>query len=575
MPESSAKLHIEMATVRQVCLPASLDFVAPARDEFLAFLDAMEMSSEHHSGWKLCFTELINNAIIHGVGQDATQQIKIKWSLFSGEVVLVIDQPGKGPIQPINRSRELPENLEQESGRGMFLVLNFVDKLEEWRGENVYRLVVRKQCPMTIEPPSSEMASILSELSASYEGLAAFYKLSESLVKADSLSHFLDTSLKDLRISASLDYLRILPKPGLPAFVSHQLKSVHDVMQSGELTQPLRGLAEQHIEIVWEKNEQRVALGANVRDFQEFSSGCFLPIMSEEHFFGHLVAGRKDVENPIASSQVNNLRTIADIYGVSIANFISSTIRREAEKDLREFEIAAEIQQHLLPVRQPKHAMQRSVRVFQRVAQNVAGDFAEYCQDRLGNHYLTIIDVMGKGVSAALLGIIYRTAFNLQMDDPKPLPAMLKRIARILHHMLGDLTMFITVTVLRWHDDSNVIEQVNAGHCPTIKISPAGDIQEIEPSGPPIGLLSNFDYACDQITMSPGDRIILVSDGCYEWRYREELYGWDRLIQMIREGNRAYGADVWNDLCVLMDREYNGENLSDDITMVFLREANE
>ncbi|MEO0793798.1 MAG: SpoIIE family protein phosphatase [Verrucomicrobiota bacterium] len=558
-------------TVQQVRVRASLEAVHPVREMFVAYLESVDVSASEIGGWKLVFTELLNNAIIHGSGENDSESIEIEWSLSNRAIQLCIEDPGTGPTKSQEIEATLPENPEQDHGRGRFIIQSFADRVAEWRTTNGFRIEVEKGCRESggIEPPSEEMEAILKELSASYEGLAAFYQLSESLVKSDTLSILLDQSLRNVRESIVLDYLCIFPMSDLPPFIQTQFRQVAQIID--DVPTPIHGLLQRKCEIVWENPDQQAALDAGVNPIAEFSSGCLLPITSEENFFGLLAAGRRRGSNQIVSSQVNNLRTFADIFGIAIANFISTTIRHEAEKDLREFEIAAEIQQHLLPIRQPIEPMKHEVRVFQRVAQNVAGDYAEYCQDRLGNHYLTIIDVMGKGVSAAMLGILYRAALNLLLSTPKPLPVMLEQIGRVLNFMLGDLTMFITVTILRWNDEVDMIEHVNAGHCPTVKISEDGTIQQFEPSGPPIGLLAEYRYESDTIEMEPGDRVILVSDGCYEWKTNDSIFGWERLIDLIREGNHPHGAQLWHALCQIMDLGPNGEEPADDITLVFLK----
>ncbi|WP_309400716.1 SpoIIE family protein phosphatase [Cerasicoccus maritimus] len=564
----------DSVTLQRTRLAAVLEHVPQVRDAFTNFLIEQDIPQAEISGWKLTFTELANNAIVHGARSNPEAEIIIDWWGAENSVHLSIQDPGIGPEKPVNLENALPEDLMQEHGRGRFLVLSFVDSLQEWQGRhNGYRVEVSKQCPGSVflDPPSEEMESILSELSASYEGLAAFYQLSESLVKSNSLSCFLSQSLPNVRDSIDLDYLCLILDSNVPEFVTKELGGIKNVILGKAVTSEMTELLTLKTEQIWEDHAQRRVLEVDFAPFSHFSSGCLLPITAESKFLGILAAGRMSGAKRIASSQVNNLRTFADIFGISIANYISTTIRREAEKDLREFEIAAEIQQHLLPVRQPSIPLQREVRIFQRVAQNVAGDFAEYCQDRLGNHYVTIIDVMGKGVSAALLGIIYRAAFNLLLDDPKPLPVMLQRIGRILTQMLGELTMFITVTILRWNDETNVIEQVNAGHCPTIKLAASGEITEYEPSGPPIGLMESFTYHCDVIVMEPGDRLALVSDGCYEWRCPDDMFGWERLVEMIRDGNYSNGAIMWHALCKLMDEKCPSETPSDDITLVFIK----
>jgi len=555
--------------LRAIRIPAELSQVSPLREQFSEFLQSIGLESAQISGWQLVFNEVLNNAIIHGADEDPSKRVLIEWSVVDAVCILAVQDPGKGP--PIDAAAHLPDDPEQSHGRGRFIVSSFADELVEWRGSSGYRIEVRKATAThgNIEPPSAEMEAVLKELSASYEGLAAFYQLSESLVKSENLNCFLRSSLRDVQDSMVLDFLAIVPVADLPYFVGDHLQDLHQVADSSETD--FERLLDRKCEIVWEDATQQRALGADIDLLSAFPSGCLLPITAEDRFLGLLVAGRSENSERMVSSQVSNLRTFADIFGIAIANFISTTIRREAERDLQEFEIAAEIQQHLLPIRPPSCESKRRAQVFQRAARNVAGDFAEYKQDRLGNHYLTIIDVMGKGVSAAMLGIIYRTAFNLMLDSPKPLPVMLERIGKALHHMLGELTMFITVTILRWNDETDVVEHVSAGHCPTVKMTPDGSTEDFEPSGPPIGLMPSYPYQCDVITTQPGDRLILVSDGCYEWRVDNQIFGWEELVSFLQANSQLGSESLWLTLSDLIEQSNPGAEPADDITLAIVQ----
>lgn len=570
-------IHTAAGQVYRAVCPASLAAIPRVRAAFIAFLEDINAPDALLAGWKLVFTELANNAVIHGAGNNEEYVIRIDWELRDRAVVLGITDPGDGPPTGHYENAELPDDPFQTHGRGAYLVRSFADTVTEWRGTFGFRVEVLRLIHdhSMIAPPSPEMERVIAELSACYEGLAAFYELGSSLAKSDSLRAFLEGSIGNLAMSQTFDLIRIYGAPTLPAFAEAELSSIDSVYLDADTPEAVRRVVGKKVELIWETTTQRKSLGIDVSDFETYRSGCILPINSGIHYFGALTAARGRNNDRITSSEVSTLRTFADIIGIAMANFVSSTERRNAEKDLREFEIAADIQHHLLPVSFRATEQENTPQIFQTEALNVAGDFAEYRASADGYHYVTIIDVMGKGVSAALLGIIYRTAFNLMIGHGQSLPALMHAINEVLIRMLGKLTMFVTVTILRWKDSLAEVEHINAGHCPTLCLRADGALDEFGPSGPPIGLVPGYAYRVDIIPLSPGDRLILVTDGCYEWKTGDAIFGWEAFCDLVRNTAADTGSILWKRITDEISAHDALDPPQDDITIVFLKHTHE
>lgn len=75
-------------------------------------------------------TELVNNAIHHGNNNDPDKQVHIIFTVDQQKIELKIIDQGRG-FNPENLKNPLaPENLLRESGRGIFLIRNLMDKLD-------------------------------------------------------------------------------------------------------------------------------------------------------------------------------------------------------------------------------------------------------------------------------------------------------------------------------------------------------------------------------------------------------------------------------------------------------------
>jgi anti-sigma regulatory factor (Ser/Thr protein kinase) len=142
--------------------------VPVSREYFLNYLGELMVPEEELANWKLAYTELVNNAIIHGAKSDPKARIGICWEFYAGQVKLTVTDPGSGPPPGSELNPALPDDPTQQNGRGYFIISQCVDHLSAWRGADGYRveLVKASEAPCSIPPASLEMQSVLAELAA-------------------------------------------------------------------------------------------------------------------------------------------------------------------------------------------------------------------------------------------------------------------------------------------------------------------------------------------------------------------------------------------------------------------------
>lgn len=528
------------------------------------------MPAEELEGWKLVYTEALYNAILHGARSRADTRIGVEWEFAAGKIRLAVTDPGTGPSEA---EVSLPQDPTQTYGRGRFIIRQFVDRLSEWRGDEGYRMemVRASDAPDGIPPASLEMQSILDELAASYESLAAFYRLGGNLLAVEKLGDFVEGTLASLSSAQAFDLIAVSPGQQMPADVLEQISGLSACLDNSGFPQVLRTLIGDKNECVWEYEEQKNGYGIDAPIFAGMHSGCVLPISSNQTVYGSLIVAQGADKPRLQSSNISILRTFADLFGIAFANYHSLVMRREAERSLQELEIAADIQRKLLPIVQPAFSPYSSIHIYQRSALNVAGDFAEVVRCEDGRHTISFIDVMGKGVSAALLGIIHRTAFNLMLQKKLPLVEVAQAINSTLIQQLGDLVMFITATFLRFDEHTGRVEHVSAGHCPTLVLRPDGTRPAVyNPSGPPLGILESHPYESEVFTLVPGERLLLVSDGCYEWKTQNGIYGWEAFLDLVQANRHLSDEDLWRKILSEHLAHSTAEEQEDDITLLTL-----
>jgi phosphoserine phosphatase RsbU/P len=198
------------------------------------------------------------------------------------------------------------------------------------------------------------------------------------------------------------------------------------------------------------------------------------------------------------------------------------TDRKRAEEELREseerrlrlhaqLEFAAEVQAKLLPQEAPVVAgfevAARCLSAFQ-----VAGDFYDWQQTAPGLLTLTLGDVMGKGLAAAMLMATVRATLRAVTQEHRPAVAI-QLAERALRHDLDNSDSFVTLFFGQLDVDARSLTYVDCGHGLVFLRRAAGSIEELPIRGLPLGVFSTGGYQEGTVAFEEGDALVLYSDG--------------------------------------------------------------
>jgi serine/threonine-protein kinase RsbW len=104
----------------------NLRLVEKAIDELSLELD---LSDEIYGNVLVATMEATNNAIIHGNNSDPSKEVKIEIEIDSKQLVVHIEDQGKGFDHMNIPDPTAPENLEKINGRGIFLMERLSDEI--------------------------------------------------------------------------------------------------------------------------------------------------------------------------------------------------------------------------------------------------------------------------------------------------------------------------------------------------------------------------------------------------------------------------------------------------------------
>jgi phosphoserine phosphatase RsbU/P len=242
--------------------------------------------------------------------------------------------------------------------------------------------------------------------------------------------------------------------------------------------------------------------------------------------------------------------------------------RRQARVEQRELAEARRIQHKLLPSAIPDMEGFEIATSWQP-ASGVGGD----CFDAIGfgrnRLALSIADVVGKGIPAALLMSNLQAAVRAFATDAAQPGELCQQVNRIL---CGHITegRFISFFYCVADGDLGALTYANAGHYPPVLVRADGHIERLGTGGAVLGVLPESTYDQGHVSLSAGDRLLLFTDGITEARdEHDEEFGEARLVSLAAE-HRSCSAPALQARLVDAVATFTGGHFQDDATLIVL-----
>jgi hypothetical protein len=188
-----------------------------------------------------------------------------------------------------------------------------------------------------------------------------------------------------------------------------------------------------------------------------------------------------------------------------------------AERELvasTEMQQASRVQASLLPSR-PVRVGEWDVDGLCLPALAVGGDFYDY-EVSSGVLHVSLGDVMGKGTGAALIGAATRTALRATSPAVSAGVDLGVTVTHVARSMLDDLERaesFVTLIDLAVDLESGLARYVDAGSGLLLLVRADGTPQRLSGRDRPLGVLPDDHWGEVEVSLAPGDRLVLFSDG--------------------------------------------------------------
>jgi len=306
-------------------------------------------------------------------------------------------------------------------------------------------------------------------------------------------------------------------------------------------------------------------------DILFISSIIAIPLVVSKRVLG-VISTLKRAENQFFQDEdFLHLKTFAEYASITIDNLYTYMEVLEKRQMEREVDIAAEIQQKLLPSGVPE-LRAASLAVHSQPARGVSGDYYDVLpldQDKVA---LVVCDVAGKGIPAAMVMVMIRSITHLLVSPRLEAAAILTGINRGITGRI-DVDHFATIGLLIYDQAKRQVVYANAAHLPLLLYrASAGKLLRVDAEGLPIGVEREGRYTQRRFNLEHGDILILCTDGVLEaMNAKGEQYGLRRLTQAVEANAGRPAQEMVEAIRDDLQRHSAGERLHDDQTLMLLR----
>ncbi|GAB4166825.1 MAG: hypothetical protein Fur0032_04500 [Terrimicrobiaceae bacterium] len=266
---------------------------------------------------------------------------------------------------------------------------------------------------------------------------------------------------------------------------------------------------------------------------------------------------------------LDGFEAYANLTATAIEKLRNLQRLREQERVQRDIAIAAEIQTELLSRAIPPSTPGLLFAAHNSPASNVGGDFYDVFVKGPSEIFFSIGDVSGKGIAASLLMAQTLSAMQFVFASTDSPSDALTR----LNNTLSDRIvrgMFVTTLVGRFLPESGVLEIASAGHCQPVVLRANGhpEALEVEPALP-LGILPGRTYSRRAFAFSPGDWLIVFTDGLSESQAEKSDLFFDQILHASLEGIRSPSPDRIVQALVQAESSHRGSRPQrDDLTIL-------
>jgi sigma-B regulation protein RsbU (phosphoserine phosphatase) len=301
----------------------------------------------------------------------------------------------------------------------------------------------------------------------------------------------------------------------------------------------------------------------------ETRSEMVAPIISNTEVIG-VFDLESDILNAYSDDDLEVLMMLASQVAIIIEKVMLHEQLIEKKRLEGQLEVARQVQLELLPAKDPQ-LEGYDISAYNFPTEEVSGDYYDWVRiydDQIG---LVIADVSGKGVPAALLMAFLRASLRAATHIGYSPHISMAKVNYLLWESI-ERNQFVTAFYGILDVTNKTLTYTNAGHNPPILLDKDGSYKFIERGSVPLGMFRDTRYHEYYLTTSPGDMLVLYTDGVTEANNPQgEEFGRERLAEAVKRYHEL-GA---RELITAVHKEVidwtDGHGATDDVTFFVIK----
>ena len=196
----------------------------------------------------------------------------------------------------------------------------------------------------------------------------------------------------------------------------------------------------------------------------------------------------------------------------------------------------------------------------------VGGDLYDVIPLKDGSQLFYVADVSGKELPAALIMSALWTHIRSEIYFHDDLKELLRCVNEDLYALVSEEGYFATIAIGKYWPENGKMELSRAGHPAPFWISNGKLKTAISSNSVSLGVVKDTQFITETLHMSPGDSMVLVTDGLIEaTNQSKEFFGQKQITQLIR---RAAGPP-WGKHFLEAAKNWGKSNdMADDLTIL-------
>ena len=280
---------------------------------------------------------------------------------------------------------------------------------------------------------------------------------------------------------------------------------------------------------------------------------------------GRITKGDLNVTVDVRSNR--EFSSLSDDINSTVAT-LKQYIAEAAARIDKELEYAKQIQLSALPTNFPE-GEDYTIYAQMIAAKEVGGDFYDFYKLNDTTVAFLAADVSGKGIPAAMFMMTAKTIIKDLAESGMSVNEIFTRANEKLCEN-NESGMFVTAWMGILDLTTGRMQFANAGHNPPLLKRASGEFEYLKTrAGFVLAGMEGVRYRAGELTLSPGDRLFLYTDGVPEATNADnKLYGEDRLLTFMNQHAAVDAVTLLPALKANID-EFVGEAPQfDDITML-------